>query len=75
MKSVEQFDVPRHTARIDFHDKAGTIKEGRCIATITVNQLVAYVYCSGTCCLFGHYTDLARNQQSPVCLTAVYVCS
>ena len=22
MKSVEQFDVPRHTARIDFHDKA-----------------------------------------------------
>ena len=22
MKSVEQFDVPRHTARIDFNDKA-----------------------------------------------------
>ena len=25
MKSVEQFDVPRHTARIDFHDKVGVM--------------------------------------------------
>ena len=76
VKSVEQFDVPRHTARIDFHDKAGTIKEGRCIATITVNQLVAYVYCSGTCYHVLLVWSLYRFSTEPAvtCLLNSCVC-